>query len=122
MTEIILKGRPITKKNSQIRTKHGPIIQSKRYREYEKDCLWQLKGQNFKEFEDKPVHMKVLYYMPSRRSWPDMVGLMQATADILEKAGVYDNDRQIKSWDGTRIMGIDKHNPRADIIIREWTG
>lgn len=55
--------------------------------------------------------------MPSRAAWPDLVGLMQATADLLEAAGVLENDRLILSWQGTNIEGIDKNNPRAEISL-----
>jgi Holliday junction resolvase RusA-like endonuclease len=57
--------------------------------------------------------------MPDRRSWPDLLGLEQATADILERAHILRNDRDIVSWDGSRIAGVDKDNPRAAIEIEE---
>jgi Holliday junction resolvase RusA-like endonuclease len=60
--------------------------------------------------------------MPDNRSKPDLNNLGAATADILEKAGIIENDRLIVSWDGSRIMGIDRENPRAEITIdREVT-
>ena len=55
--------------------------------------------------------------MPNRAAWPDLVGLMQATADLLEAADVLENDRLILSWQGTNIDGIDKNNPRAEIYL-----
>jgi Holliday junction resolvase RusA-like endonuclease len=57
--------------------------------------------------------------MPNRRSWPDLLGLLQATCDILQKAQIIINDRYIKDFDGSRIMGIDPMNPRAEIRIME---
>ena len=30
---------------------------------------------------------------------------------------ILSDDRIIKSWDGTKIAGIDKYNPRTEIII-----
>jgi len=54
--------------------------------------------------------------MPDRRK-PDLLGLLQATADILEKAQIIDNDRNVVSFDGSRIMGVDKQNPRVEIEI-----
>lgn len=57
--------------------------------------------------------------MPNRRSWPDLMGLLQATCDILESAGIIKNDRNVVSLDGSRIMGVDKKNPRAEIEIKE---
>ena len=116
---ITLPGRPITKKNSQVITKAGRIIPSKQYREYEEECLWRLKSYRGPKFGGKKVWLKCEYYMPNRRSWPDLIGLLQATQDILEKAGIYDDDKQVVSLDGSRIAGVDKESPRAEIRIEE---
>ncbi len=48
IVNIVIRGRPITKKNHQRiihnkRTGYPQIIQSKAYRQYERDALWQLK-------------------------------------------------------------------------------
>jgi Holliday junction resolvase RusA-like endonuclease len=122
MIKLILTGRPITKKNHQeiyINTRTGKRFprQSAAYRQYEESCLWQLKRYRG-EMITGPVWVKALYYMDSRRSWPDMLGLMEATADILEKGRIIANDKFIESWDGTRIMGVDKGNPRVEIEVR----
>lgn len=111
--EIVIPGRPITKKNSQEiivnrRTQRRQVVQSEQYWVYEKACLWLLKEYQGPRFEDVPLHVRALYWMPDRRSWPDLVGLMQATWDILEKAGIIDNDRNVVNPDGSRIMGVDK--------------
>ena len=101
-----------------ITTKTGKkfIIQSKQYRAYEKDCLKQLmylyRGITITE----QINLQALYYMPTKAR-PDLANLLQATCDILEKAEVIENDRNIVSFDGSRIAGIDKHNPRTEIII-----
>lgn len=120
MSKIILPGRPMTKKNSQqiIMAGHRPrIIQSKQYREYEAQCLWELKKHTTRH--TGPIEVKALYWLPDRRGWPDLSNLFEASADILEKAGIIENDKLIISWDGSRIMGIDKENPRCEIEIRE---
>jgi Holliday junction resolvase RusA-like endonuclease len=57
--------------------------------------------------------------MPNRSGWPDLIGVLQATCDILEKAGVIFNDRDITTFDGSRIVGVDKQNPRVEIEIIE---
>ena len=48
--------------------------------------------------------------------------MYQATADILEKAGIIDNDRNIISMDGSQIVGIDRERPRVEIEIEEVEG
>ena len=57
--------------------------------------------------------------MPDKRSQPDLNNLTEATADILEKAGIVANDNLIVSWDGSRNMGVDKDRPRVEIEILE---
>lgn len=123
MLKLILKGRPITKKNSQIpiKTKSGKffIIQSKQYRAYEKDCLFQIITQRImKQPLVGNLHLRAWYYMPDRRR-PDLLNLLQATADIVEKAKVIENDKDIVSFDLSKIMGVDKENPRVEIEITE---
>ena len=118
---IVLPGRPITKKNSQQiiynrRTKKRQVVQSEYYQAYEEACLWHLKKYRFKY--TGPVWVTARYWMPNKRSWPDLMGLLQA-ADILEVAGIIENDRDIVSLDGSEIVGVDKENPRAEIEIRE---
>ena len=122
MTNIILLGRPITKKKHQQMVVAGNgrkfLIQSKAYRLYEKDCLKQLmylyKGKTI----EGQLSMKCLYYMPTKAR-PDLLNLLQATSDIIEKAKVIENDKNIYSFDGSRVMGKDKDNPRVEITIEE---
>lgn len=124
MVNFIIKGRPMTKKNHcQIirnrNTGRPMIIQSPQYQQYEKEFFKQM-DENLKGLFDTEVHlhMRVLYYFSDRRGKPDLVNLIQATQDILQKFGLYGNDSQIKSLDGSRIVGIDRDNPRAEIEIK----
>ena len=120
-----ITGRPITKKNhcqiiTNPKTKRPMLIQSKQYRDYEKDFLKQL-DKNLKDSFPKEarLHLRASYYFPDKRGKADLVNLLQATQDILQKAEVYVDDSQIISLDGSRICGIDKENPRAEIWIEE---
>ena len=120
--KLILTGRPITKKNSQIpiKTKSGKffIIQSKQYRAYEKECLGQILEQYKGEAMTEKIRLEAKYYMLTEFR-PDLLNLLAATSDILEKAKVIENDKNIVSFDGSRIMGKDKENPRVEIYIEE---
>lgn len=115
-----IDGRPITKKNSMQKTRRG-LIQSKQYRQYEEAALWQLLNQKPKGLAPigRAVKMEALYYMPDRRGWPDLFGLLQATADILEKAGIVENDGFIAEVGGSRIEGIDPEWPRVEVAVSE---
>jgi hypothetical protein len=44
-----------------------------------------------------------------------LVGLLQATSDILTEAGIIDDDMWVANYDGSEIVGIDKANSRVEI-------
>lgn len=69
---------------------------------------------------DYPIEVTAMYTMATRSSWPDLVGLMQATGDLLEAAGIVKNDRLIVSWGRTHIHEVDKEHAGVGICIREW--
>lgn len=105
----LITGRPITKKNSGRYVKTGGksrLLPSKQFEAYEEAALWQLRCQARPDIPLAcPVNLRVEYYMPNRKGWPDLMGLIQATADILQDAEILADD------------GIDKVNPRAEIIV-----
>lgn len=122
--KIVLKGDPRTKKNSQQIIKAGNrrmIVPSPQYRQYEKDCLWQIPPK-VKQRIDFPVNIQCVYYMPTRRR-VDLVNLLEATMDILVAAGVLEDDncRIVAAHDGSRV-DHDKHNPRVEITISSYHG
>lgn len=126
--KLTIYGQPITKKNSMqiiMAGKRPCIIQSKAYRTYEKMakeqlCLLRIPGRcDWNKPFIEPIHVKCLYYLATTRT-PDLCNLMAATHDVLEHCGVIANDEQIKSVDGSRIMGKDA-NPRVEIEINEFT-
>ena len=110
---------PVTKKNSQRivinRTTGRPmIIPSAAYKDYEREAaLFMPRGVRI----DKPVNIKCLFYMPTRRKC-DLTNLLEAIDDILVKTGVLSDDNYtvIESHDGSRVF-YDKDNPRTEIYI-----
>ena len=117
-TRLVIPGQPATKKNSQMARCVGGkpvVIQSKAYRAYEKMALQALLACPRVEFSG-PVAVTVHYWLKDNRR-PDLTNLLQATADILEKATIIGNDREIISWDGSRIMGVSPE-PRVEITIK----
>lgn len=121
--KIIIPGRPVPKKNSPLMVAgKNLILPSKAFRAYEKFCIgtktkpgWLIKWAHIR-FTDS-VSICAQYWLPDKRWWPDLVGLLQGTSDLLEKAGILENDALINSYDGSRIMGIHKESPRAEITI-----
>ena len=113
-----IPGRPITKKN------HGRIVNcggkprllpSPQFRDYQDKAGYFLKGKG-RKIEDR-VNVRCVYYMPTR-GMVDLVGLLQATDDILVHYGVIldDNCRIVAGHDGSRVR-YDKNNPRVEITI-----
>jgi len=124
-----IKGRPITKKNSSRWAGRGKLLPSASYKAYAEAAIWQLKHQMREQGLDPagddpiPYAMSVtcLYWMPNKQSWPDLVGLLQATSDILQEAGIIKDDGLIVDYGTSRIEGIDKVNPRVWISIHTIT-
>lgn len=115
---------PISKKNSQQiymnpKTKKPFVMPSKAYKEYENAAMWFLKPKP-KTPIDYPVEVRCIYYMPTHRV-VDLVNLLEATDDVLVKAGVLsdDNCRIVVSHDGSRVL-YDKERPRTEIEIRRY--
>jgi Holliday junction resolvase RusA-like endonuclease len=120
--EIILPGRPVPKKNHGRIVRRGArpkLLPSEAYERYETECLWRLKTYRGPRFSG-PVHLRARYWLPNRKWWPDLAGLIQATQDILQAAEILDDDKHVVLLDGSEIAGLDKANPRAEITIEEW--
>lgn len=116
--EIVIQGQPRTKKNSSqiaFRGNKRVILPSKAFQVYEKVALMQLARV---QAVHGPISVLCRYYLQDRAHWPDLVGLLQATSDILQAAKVIDDDKYIVNYDGSEIAGLDKDNPRAEIIIQ----
>lgn len=127
---ITLYGQPVTKKNSSMIIKGKSIIlPSPAYRAYEADIRSQLSAHRLPHYTGG-VWVTALYYLKNKSHWPDLTGLMQATADIISdeykvvnhkrtcvREWIIADDGLIKSWDCTKIAGIDANNPRVVLTI-----
>lgn len=119
--KLVIHGQPRTKKNSSriaLINNKRVLLPSKAFKAYEKVALMQLARV---QVVHGPVSVLCRYYLQDRKSWPDLVGLLQATSDILQAAGVIDDDKYIVNYDGSLIAGLDKDNPRVEIIIHQIT-
>lgn len=112
---------PISKKNSQrilINSRTGKpfIMPSAAYKDYEREAaLFIPRG----VYINKPVNVKCLFYMPTRRKC-DLTNLLEAIDDVMVKAGLLADDDYtvIESHDGSRVY-YDKDNPRTEIVITD---
>lgn len=117
-----VRGEPRSKKNSLriVRAGNYPkILPSAAYVQYEKDFIRQINRNVVKKPIDFPVNVKCVYWMGTRRKI-DLVNLIEATLDILVKAGVLedDNARIVVGHDGSEVR-LDRDDPRIEIEIRE---
>lgn len=116
---IIITGSIRSKKNSKRIFKVGKftkVLPSKAYVEWEEQAhkeLWATRGRIFHE---EPVWIKAVFYYRGPR--PDIHGCMESLADCIEGILIA-NDRQIESWDGTRIAH-DKDDPRTEFQIYSY--
>lgn len=116
--QIVILGEPRTKKNSAViaKTRSGRpfILPSQQYRNYEQIALSQMPPM---DKVDYPVNVKCKYYMKTRRK-VDLCNLLEATCDILVKAGVLEDDCSsiVAAHNGSGVF-YDKENPRVEIEI-----
>ena len=107
-------GNLQSKANSRRMIRPGLVIKSKAALEFEQSALMQLKApMRGREAFKNDVECRFEVYYQSRRSDLDT----SLIRDILQKAGVYLNDRQIVFV--IEIKYIDKLNPRTEITIHE---
>lgn len=118
MMKLVILGTPRTKKNSARIVSVGRgyrLLPSEAYEQYEAAALWQIRRP--REPISSAVNVKCVYYMPTRRR-VDLCNLLEATCDILVRAGVLadDNSNIVAGHDGSRVM-VDKAHPRVEIEI-----
>lgn len=119
LRQFTIRGDPRTKKNSaQIRNHGGKpsIAPSKAFTEYQAGAWIDLIGIKNQPITE-PINLQAVYYMQTRRR-VDLVGLLQATQDILTHYGVIEDDNCgiVVSTNGSRVR-YDPKNPRVEITI-----
>jgi Holliday junction resolvase RusA-like endonuclease len=108
---------PRTKKTSNqaaVINGRARVFPSAKYRAFARAAIPQLRSQHMIGPLTEPVHVKATFYREANRG--DLIGYMQALADVLEEAGVLANDRQIVCWDGT-TMTKDAESPRVEFEV-----
>lgn len=118
---LVLLGAPRTKKN------HGRVLQRgkrKVHVQSEAHEAWNASAQmqlaKFRASTDwtlpikSPVNCRALFFRDAERG--DFIGYAQALADALQEGGIVENDSQIRSWDGSRLL-VEKANPRIIVSL-----
>lgn len=120
--KFVILGNPPIKKNSRdiVRNKKtGRMypIKSSNLEGMEEDALYQLRQQIFRGFTKytHQIHVKFLFYRKTRHV-VDLSNLYEFPQDVLQSAGIIENDALIESHDGSRKY-YDPENPRTEIYI-----
>lgn len=133
---IVIPGPPRTKKTSnQIITRvdalgrnRPRVIPSQAFLTWQDAAMWTLRSHQARGTWplSGPLSIRAYFYLDvndiTAASAGDPTGYYQALADCLEKAGVVQNDFQIRNWDGSRVW-LDRRHPRVELTItaaREW--
>ena len=117
----ILSGSIKSKKNSKqvimVGGKNQPkrpaLIPSKAYTAWEKGARKEARYQSLGGPVEGPVHVRVRAYFKGQE--PDLSGILESVGDCLEGIA-WVNDKQIKSWDGSRKFH-DKNHPRTEVSV-----
>jgi len=100
-----IEGRVIAKKNSrQIGYRGGRMVNfpSKRYEEFKETALWQLK--RIKDKLKPPYDVRYIFYIKGKMD-ADLDNLIASINDILQEAGIIENDRLIHEMEAKKVMG-----------------
>lgn len=98
------------------------LLPNKKYREWEDGAIYQLQTQKAAQNAPtitEPVNVaSIIYRLTKRRI--DLVNLHQSIHDVLERAGILENDFLVETTNGSRrILGVEKGQERVDIYIKK---
>jgi len=110
--------------NEYVNAERGNRYQAAKLKRQTEDmivmCIWeQMPGVEISE----PVHIEYHWYEPNRRRDKDNIAFAKKfIQDALVKAGVLGNDawQEIVSFEDK--FGVDKENPRVEIVIEKSNG
>jgi hypothetical protein len=66
------------------------------------------------------VSLQAVFTVNRLRKPPRLSDLLNAMVDIIITCGIIVNDRQVVSFDGSRIVVIKKAKPKVELLIRTW--
>lgn len=119
LLSLVIEGAPRTKKTSNRVLRFGTrnkIVPSEQHQRWHAAAMPQAKVGRCGPALTCEVNCRALFFRDALRG--DAVGYYQALADLLEHAGIVENDRLIVSWDGSRLRK-DAARPRIEVEL--WT-
>lgn len=100
---MIVKGRPISKKRNYKQTRTGRMYLSSAWRRWEEKALWQLKS--YKERHIGNIKVNYVFEMKGKLD-TDIDNLVVGINDILQEAGIIDDDKNIMVVDARKYRGF----------------
>ena len=97
---IIIRGRVISKKNNHAGGNNRFFITSKRYKEFETDALWQIKGKKL----SSQTNIRLVFNMKGRLD-TDLDNMITSVIDVLQKGGLIVNDKTLIHIDAYKEYG-----------------
>lgn len=95
------------------------VIPNKEYREAAPALIAEARRQwlagGFGTVERTPVRVTAIFYLPAG-STPDLLGLEEALADMLQEVGIFGTDYWIQDWSGSAALR-DPSRPRTEVWI-----
>ena len=95
--------RPISKKRSYRRGKHGGFYLSKSYKNWEEQALWQLKS--YKQKYTGKVHISFEFEMKGKLD-TDLDNAVTSCLDVLQAGQIIDNDKNVASLEAVKYHGF----------------
>jgi Holliday junction resolvase RusA-like endonuclease len=119
---VIIPGRVAIKKNSRrliANRRRMLILPSKVYMQWEADALRALTRANRAQGFPLPGQLKayMLFRFKNRSNEPDIDNLLGGPLDVLQKAGIIENDRQILVVNAEKRFG---ETPSVEIILEAF--
>lgn len=102
MEEIELLGRPISKKRNYRRSRNGRMYLSSTWKKWQEDALWQLR--KYKVKHTGPIKVDYTFFVKGKYK-VDLDNLIAGINDILQEAGIIDDDKNIVRIEATKEVG-----------------
>lgn len=93
------------------------MLPSAAYARFQKEALWYLRLHWRREAIDGLVAVCATFYRD--RDVGDLDNYEKALGDVLQRGCVLTNDRNIRSWDGTRAL-VDRAQPRVEVLLSRF--
>lgn len=100
-----IRGRVPSKKNSRVNTSSGRSFPSATHQAWEKDAGYQIAPHRPSCALSGPFTLMLHIERPNRQHWADPDNQQTAILDLLQKAGVIANDKDMAEWHGKVIDG-----------------